>query len=94
MPNRNEETAESALRHVKPQVRAMAAYTLRPSEPRVKLNQNESPYDVPEALKARIAERLADRPWNRYPPFVASSFIGAIIGAIVLLAIGSAMSKR
>ena len=74
---KNRETTESALRHVKPQVRAMGAYTLRPYEPRVKLNQNESPYDVPEALKARIAERLADRPWNRYPPFVASSFIGA-----------------
>ena len=81
MPNRNDETLEKALRHVKPQVRAMAAYTLRPSEPRVKLNQNESPYDVPEALKARIAERLADRPWNRYPPFVASSFIGAVAEA-------------
>jgi histidinol-phosphate aminotransferase len=75
------ETNEKALRHVKPQVKAMGAYTLRPYEPRVKLNQNESPYDVPEALKARIAERLADRPWNRYPPFVASSFIGAVAQA-------------
>ncbi len=74
-------SAEAALRHVKPQVRAMGAYTLRPYEPRVKLNQNESPYDVPEAIKARIAERLADRPWNRYPPFVASSFIGAVAEA-------------
>ena len=78
---KNDETVETALRHVKPQVRTMGAYTLRPCEPRVKLNQNESPYDVPEALKARIAERLADRPWNRYPPFVASSFIGAVAEA-------------
>jgi len=72
------EQAEAALRHVKPQVRSLGAYTLRPYEPRVKLNQNESPYDVPEALKRRITERLADRPWNRYPPFVASNFISAV----------------
>jgi histidinol-phosphate aminotransferase len=67
-----------ALARVKPSVRALGAYTLRPYEPRIKLNQNESPFDVPDALKARIAERLADRPWNRYPPFVASSFIAAV----------------
>ncbi|HEX8358573.1 MAG TPA: histidinol-phosphate transaminase [Longimicrobium sp.] len=69
---------EDLLRLVKPSVRAMGAYTLRPYEPRIKLNQNENPWDVPEEVKARIAERLADRPWNRYPPFVASSFIGAV----------------
>ncbi len=69
---------EAALRHVKPAVRAVDAYTLRLYEPRIKLNQNESPYDVPEALKRRIQQALADRPWNRYPPFVAISFIGAV----------------
>ncbi|HEX2095359.1 MAG TPA: aminotransferase class I/II-fold pyridoxal phosphate-dependent enzyme, partial [Longimicrobiaceae bacterium] len=69
---------ESALRHVKPQVREMAAYTLRPYEPRIKLNQNESPYDVPAGLKARITALLADRPWNRYPPFVSSNFISTV----------------
>jgi histidinol-phosphate aminotransferase len=70
--------AEEALARVKPSVRALGAYTLRALEPRIKLNQNESPFDVPEALKARIAARLADRPWNRYPPFVASNFIAAV----------------
>lgn len=72
------ESVEAALRHVKSAVRALGAYTLRPSEPRVKLNQNENPYDVPAELKARIAERLADRPWNRYPPFVAENFVAAV----------------
>jgi histidinol-phosphate aminotransferase len=72
---------EAALARVKPGVRALGAYTLRPYEPRIKLNQNESPYDVPDALKRRIAERLKDRPWNRYPPFVASSFIAAVAEA-------------
>jgi len=69
---------DAALARVKPSVRAMGAYTLEPYEPRIKLNQNESPYDVPDQLKARIAERLEHRPWNRYPPFVARSFISAV----------------
>jgi histidinol-phosphate aminotransferase len=72
------EGAGAALAHVKASVRAMGAYTLRPYEPRIKLNQNESPYDVPRAIKDRIAERLAGRPWNRYPPFVAADFIEAV----------------
>lgn len=69
---------ESALRHVKPSVRTLGAYTLKPYEPRIKLNQNESPFDVPQAIKDRIHAALADRPWNRYPPFVAANFIQAV----------------
>jgi histidinol-phosphate aminotransferase len=69
---------EAALARVKPSVRGLGAYTLRPYEPRIKLNQNESPYDVPDELKARIAQRLEHRPWNRYPPFVARGFIAAV----------------
>jgi histidinol-phosphate aminotransferase len=72
---------DAALRHVKPSVRALGAYTLKPYEPRIKLNQNESPYDVPQAVKDRIHAALADRPWNRYPPFVASNFIQAVAEA-------------
>ena len=70
------------LRHIKPAVRALSAYTLRHYQPRIKLNQNESPYDVPAELKRRLQEELAERPWNRYPPFVAESFIGAVAEAM------------
>lgn len=73
--------AEDALRHVKPRVRALDAYTLRAYEPRIKLNQNESPYDVPAGLKARIQARLRERPWNRYPPFVPQEFLEAVAEA-------------
>lgn len=66
------------LRHVKPSVRALSAYTLRHYEPRIKLNQNESPFDVPDELKRRLQEALASRSWSRYPPFVAHDFIGAV----------------
>jgi histidinol-phosphate aminotransferase len=73
--------ADEALRHVKPSVRALAAYTLRPRPSRVKLDQNESPYDLPVAIRGRIRDALEGRPWNRYPPFVASGFIGAVARA-------------
>jgi histidinol-phosphate aminotransferase len=63
---------------VKPQVRALAPYTLEHREARIKLNQNESPYDVPAELKERLWRELASRPWNRYPPFVATDFIAAV----------------
>jgi histidinol-phosphate aminotransferase len=63
-------------------VRALSAYTLKHYQPRIKLNQNESPYDVPAELKARLQAELASRPWNRYPPFVADSFIGAVADAM------------
>jgi len=59
-------------------VRELGAYTLERREPRIKLNQNESPYDVPAELKHAIQARLADREWNRYPPFVADDFIAAV----------------
>lgn len=39
-----------------------------------KLDQNESPYDAPEAVKRRILRRLKRAPFNRYP----DSFSGAL----------------
>jgi len=36
-------------------------------EAEVKLNQNESPFDLPVWLKERILEEFRQEPWNRYP---------------------------
>jgi len=44
----------------------------------VKLNQNESPYDVPLKLKSRITRKLAGMKWNRYPPQRPDRLINAI----------------
>jgi histidinol-phosphate aminotransferase len=60
---------------IKPGVRSLAAYTLDHPVARRKLNQNESPYDVPEPLKRAIAERVVAASWNRYPEFVPSSLL-------------------
>ena len=73
-------TAQSALRHIKPAVRAVAAYTLSARRAPVKLNQNENPYDVPEAIKRRVIERALQRPWSRYPDFDPQELLEALAG--------------
>jgi histidinol-phosphate aminotransferase len=57
------------LRHVKPAVRQIAAYTLAARRAPVKVNQNENPYDLPEAMKKRVLDAALARPWSRYPDF-------------------------
>ncbi len=66
------------LRHVKPAVRAVAAYTLEEHEASVKLNQNENPRDLPEALKRRVLDRALVRPWSRYPAFDPKELVQAL----------------
>lgn len=60
----------SILNRVKPEIRAISAYTLKEYDYDVKINQNENPYDVPAALKREILEFAQERSWSRYPPFV------------------------
>jgi histidinol-phosphate aminotransferase len=57
------------LRHVKPAVRSIAAYTLAARAAPVKVNQNENPYDLPEGVKRRVMETATARAWSRYPGF-------------------------
>ncbi len=58
---------------IRTQVRKLAGYHLDQPDCRIKLNQNESPYDLPMGLKTRILGRLAQLPWNRYPsPYAAA----------------------
>lgn len=60
---------------IKPQVRAATAYTLAHHDADVKLDQNENPYEIPEALKRRIVDRVLERNWGRYPEFVPGRLI-------------------
>ncbi|HKS22157.1 MAG TPA: histidinol-phosphate transaminase [Thermoanaerobaculia bacterium] len=62
-------------------VAAMTAYTLELREAEVKLNQNESPYDWPRALKEQVLARAAERPWNIYPDFESSGLRNALAKA-------------
>ncbi len=52
----------------RPAVRALHPYLVgRPPDVHTKLNQNESPYDLPEALKEEIVAAFREAPFNRYP---------------------------
>ncbi len=71
-------SADAALALIKPQVRDLAAYALvAPTAPR-KLNQNESPLDVPEAVKAAVLERARRAPWHRYPEFTPADLLARL----------------
>jgi histidinol-phosphate aminotransferase len=63
---------------IKPGVRAQAAYTLSAPASRRKLNQNESPWDVPEELKREVLAEAAATPWHRYPEFAPPALLAAL----------------
>src|ERR1051325_10731482 len=58
------------LDKIKPRVRELKAYTLSPDRATVKINQNENPWDAPEALKRETLRRMNARAWSRYPDFI------------------------
>jgi len=66
-------------------VAAMTAYTLELREAEIKLNQNESPYDWPRALKEQVLARAVERPWNIYPDFESSDLRNALAKAYGLV---------
>ena len=61
---------KEALDSIKPNVRAVKAYTLAPHRASLKLNQNENPWDAPARIKDEVMRRFAERKWSQYPDFV------------------------
>lgn len=61
------------LDKIKPRVRGLKAYTLSPDRATVKINQNENPWDAPEAIKRETLRRMDERAWSRYPDFIPVS---------------------
>jgi histidinol-phosphate aminotransferase len=59
---------------VKAEVRALRAYSLRAERTRVKLNQNENPWDAPLEIKQETLRRISERAWSRYPDFTPHEF--------------------
>ncbi|MCU1348462.1 MAG: histidinol-phosphate aminotransferase [Acidobacteria bacterium] len=62
-------------------VAAMTAYTLELREAEIKLNQNESPFDLPRELKEQVLASVIERPWNIYPDFESMGLRGALADA-------------
>src|SRR5438132_12899221 len=58
---------------IKPEVRGLAAYTLKHFDADVKLDQNENPYELPADLKREVVDRVLGRPSGRYPEFVPAA---------------------
>jgi histidinol-phosphate aminotransferase len=59
---------EDLLQHIRPAVRARSEYVVdMPDGIDVKLNQNESPFDLPEGLKRELLDAHQQVEMNRYP---------------------------
>jgi histidinol-phosphate aminotransferase len=56
-----------AATNVRPEVASVPAYRFRPYPAAIKLDQNESPDDLPDELRQAALERLRSASWNRYP---------------------------
>ncbi len=52
---------------LRPEVKAAPAYNFTPHLEPIKLDQNESPYDLPSELKKEVLARLKNILFNRYP---------------------------
>jgi histidinol-phosphate aminotransferase len=62
----------------KPHLADLAEYPYAKVEARIKLDQNESPEDLPPELKRLALARLAALPWNRYPELHAEDVRAAL----------------
>ena len=63
---------------VRPEVRALTAYHVAKADGKIKLDANESPYALPDALRTKLGAALATIPLNRYPDGVADAVKAAL----------------
>jgi histidinol-phosphate aminotransferase len=66
------------MQYIRKSIRELKEYTVPQDKYEVKLNQNESPYDVPDDLKEEIIKKISDTDWNRYPSRTAIPLVRAI----------------
>lgn len=66
--DRTETSIDDLLGRIRPAVRERSEYLVgAPSDVEVKLNQNESPFDLPAALKEELLDLFHEIEFNRYP---------------------------
>src|SRR5512144_1924821 len=65
----------------KPHLERLTAYPYKKVEAAIKLDQNESPWDLPEEIKEAALQRLRALDWNRYPDMHAESLRAAVARA-------------
>jgi histidinol-phosphate aminotransferase len=57
------------MKNLREEITGLAEYKLHVYPCRIKLNQNENPYELPDEIKQEIVGRMASARWSRYPPF-------------------------
>ncbi len=62
-----EPNLERVLDWARPEIRALEPYQPEAAGPTIRLDANESPFDVPQAFKAPILTAMSQEPWQRYP---------------------------
>ncbi|MGI8784496.1 MAG: histidinol-phosphate transaminase [Acidobacteriota bacterium] len=67
---------------IKPEVLKASSYHLADVPARIKINQNENPFDLPPEIKERALRILSERPWGRYPEFVPLRFLKRLSEAV------------
>jgi len=58
---------------IKARVRELRPYSLTTESARIKINQNENPWDAASSVKQEVITRVRERAWSRYPDFVPAS---------------------
>jgi histidinol-phosphate aminotransferase len=66
------------LQNFKPEILALDGYHLKAYDCPVKLNQNESPFDVPDTLKEEILNAVRQKSWSRYPEPMQMDLVHAL----------------
>lgn len=66
------------MQYIRKSIQELKEYTVPQDKYEVKLNQNESPYDVPKNLKEEIIKKIMFADWNRYPSRTAIPLVKAI----------------
>lgn len=68
--------------NIRPEVRDVEGYHLTAYDCPVKLNQNESPFDVPAEIKDRILITVREQAWSRYPEPMPRDLVEAVAGYV------------
>lgn len=66
------------MTEIKDEVKKLSEYQVPQDLSAIKLNQNESPVDIPYPIKEKIFRQLSSTPWNRYPDFYAGRLLETI----------------
>ena len=63
------------MKYIKKSVLDLPLYSVTQNNTTVKLNQNESPFDLPADIKQEILQKISQIRWNCYPPYSPDSLI-------------------